>query len=192
MTDLSAETVRAAEDAFGRPAVAAFEVAMSREEWRDLLAAIAPGRRHDAVFVLRAADGRFAAMRKPSYPAGAWRFPGGGVEAGETLAEGAARELWEETGLRAAPARYLLRAHVGFVVDGTAHAWTTHVLAATVDVPGPFEAVDAGEAVAERRWVSSDEVRAAGDLFRATGSAALRYRADVQDLILRLCAGAAS
>jgi 8-oxo-dGTP pyrophosphatase MutT (NUDIX family) len=192
VTDLSAETVRAAEDALGRPAVAAFEVVMSREEWRDLLAAIAPGRRHDAVFVLRAPDGRFAAMRKPGYPAGAWRFPGGGVEPGESLAEGATRELREETGLRAEPRRYLLRAHVGFAVDGVAHAWTTHVFVADVAAAGPFEAVDAGEAVAERRWVFADEVRAAGDLFRATGSAALRYRADLQDLILRLSAGAAS
>ncbi len=32
-----------------------------------------------------------------------WAIPGGFMEAGETSAEGAARELWEETGIRLAP-----------------------------------------------------------------------------------------
>jgi 8-oxo-dGTP pyrophosphatase MutT (NUDIX family) len=32
-----------------------------------------------------------------------WFTPGGGIEAGETTEEAAARELWEETGLRIAP-----------------------------------------------------------------------------------------
>jgi ADP-ribose pyrophosphatase YjhB (NUDIX family) len=34
---------------------------------------------------------------------GFWAIPGGFMEAGETTAEGAARELWEEAGIRIAP-----------------------------------------------------------------------------------------
>ena len=39
--------------------------------------------------------------------AGRWGFPGGVLELGETVAEGAMRELHEETGIVAAPAGWL-------------------------------------------------------------------------------------
>jgi len=38
---------------------------------------------------------------------GLWAMPGGLVEVGETVAEAVTRELWEETGVRAKPARWL-------------------------------------------------------------------------------------
>jgi ADP-ribose pyrophosphatase YjhB (NUDIX family) len=38
---------------------------------------------------------------------GLWAMPGGLVEVGETVAEAVARELWEETGVRAKPGRWL-------------------------------------------------------------------------------------
>lgn len=42
-------------------------------------------------------------QRKLEPRSGFWAIPGGFMEAGETLAEGAARELWEEAGIRLAP-----------------------------------------------------------------------------------------
>ncbi len=53
--------------------------------------------RADRTLLLRGGD--------PARPGLRWWFtPGGGLDDGETPAEGAARELFEETGLRVAPA----------------------------------------------------------------------------------------
>ena len=55
--------------------------------------------------VLQAADGRVLLARRSgtTYVNGLWNLPGGQVEGGETLAQAAARETWEEVGVRVAP-----------------------------------------------------------------------------------------
>ena len=54
------------------------------------------------VNVLVVRDGKLLlGKRKNCYGAGTWALPGGHLEQGEALATGAARELLEETGLRA-------------------------------------------------------------------------------------------
>jgi 8-oxo-dGTP diphosphatase len=53
-------------------------------------------------------DGRALVVRRANPPlAGRWGFPGGVLELGETVAEGAMRELREETGVVAEPAETL-------------------------------------------------------------------------------------
>lgn len=70
-----------------------------------------PGRVPAAVFhivgwlILRRADTVLLARRSGvSYGDGQWGLPGGHVEAGETLAQAASREAWEEVGVRTDPA----------------------------------------------------------------------------------------
>jgi ADP-ribose pyrophosphatase YjhB (NUDIX family) len=53
-------------------------------------------------------DGRLLLVRRRNPPdAGKWGFPGGAQELGETVAEAALRELAEETGVVAEPARVI-------------------------------------------------------------------------------------
>ena len=67
-----------------------------------------------AVGVLIAPDGRFLLTSRPEGKvfAGYWEFPGGKLEAGETVAEALKRELFEELGI-----------HIGDV-----HAWKIEVM----------------------------------------------------------------
>ena len=50
--------------------------------------------------VLVGRDGKVLMVRQPPAWGGRWELPGGGLEVGETLLEGAARECHEETGYR--------------------------------------------------------------------------------------------
>ncbi|MEL0438229.1 NUDIX hydrolase [Phycobacter sp. K97] len=58
---------------------------------------------HDSVILVQ---------RRNSPNAGWWGFPGGHVEWGETALEAAARELHEETGVKARPVEYLTNVDV--------------------------------------------------------------------------------
>ncbi len=53
-----------------------------------------------AANVLVVRDGKVLMVRQPPQWGGRWELPGGAVEAGEALLEGAARECHEETGYR--------------------------------------------------------------------------------------------
>lgn len=65
-----------------------------------------------------------------------WYFPGGGVEAGETVGEAAEREVLEETGVRLAAPPRLVSMHLNLRVSPRDHV--AFLLADTVDArPSP-------------------------------------------------------
>jgi len=92
--------------------------------------------------------GEFLLVRRGRAPAkGLWAFPGGRLHFGETLKEGAARELREETGLTAQDIRF--HALVELIGDGSDGDTPHHFVLAVhrAEVAGrPVAADDAEEA----------------------------------------------
>ncbi|PIE27416.1 MAG: NUDIX hydrolase [Micrococcales bacterium] len=113
---------------------------------RSLVRAGTPGFTVGAVVGIRH-DGKYLFLRQPHRPG--WSLPGGLLARGESAAEGATREVWEETGLQVSlglPAT----AHVNPVVRRVDIIFVT-----TVD---RAPAVQAGGEALEHRWIGLADV----------------------------------
>jgi 8-oxo-dGTP diphosphatase len=88
--------------------------------------------------------------------AGRWGFPGGVLELGETVAEGAMRELFEETGIVAEPAG-ILNVHDAIHRDAEGRVQFHYTLIAVRGVWRSGEGEPADDA-ADCAWVSRDDI----------------------------------
>jgi len=116
-------------------------------------------------------DGQVLLVKRSKAPdAGLWGFPGGHVEAGETVAEAAARELLEETAVMARPGAVL------GTFDAIRHdsdgALSSHFFLVGVACAYLAGSVEAGDDAAEARWVATEDVLA-GRLAMSAGVADL-------------------
>lgn len=165
---------------YGEPARLRWEGEVSEEEMA--LAAANPRRRHDVtLFVFRGR--RLALIRKPHFPPGVWRTPGGGIKPGEGFVEGVVREALEETGAVVELRRYLVLAEAAFHCRGRRLDWRTHVFHAETAAE-ELSPRDRAE-IAEARWGSAEEL--AGPIrerLLATGRALWRYRVALHDAAL--------
>jgi ADP-ribose pyrophosphatase YjhB (NUDIX family) len=179
---LSAEDISRMEQRYGVPAVERMSFEMGEREWANLRGSQAHGRAHDVtLFVFH--KGRLAVIAKHNYPPGLYRAPSGGVLPGESMAEGIAREMMEETGLAIRLQRYVLRVHVDFTRRTEKIAWTTHVFTGE-RVAGRIRPRDTQE-IREARWADLGEL-ASGvkEKLLSSGSAGLRYRALLHDRVM--------
>ena len=98
-------------------------------------------------------DDRFVVVRNVDGDYTWWSLPGGGLEAGETLAEAAVREVWEETGLEVRL--------IGVIHLAERKAAEVYNIGVTfrAEVVGGHECADNDPAgiVREVRWVTLDE-----------------------------------
>ncbi len=112
-----------------------------------------------------------------------WFTAGGGLDPGETPAEGAVRELFEETGLRISPdavGEPVFREVTEFPFDGVWYRQEQEFFVVRVD---SWQVDFAGHNAIERAsvdaygWWSVDELRATGERF---------YPAELPELLTRL------
>jgi 8-oxo-dGTP pyrophosphatase MutT (NUDIX family) len=112
-----------------------------------------------------------------------WFTPGGGLDPGETYAEGAVRELAEETGLRLTVTDVGQPVHadlIEFSFDGVWYRqeqqfFLVRVVAHEVDTAG-FSELERGS-VDGHRWWSADELRGTGERCYPLGLAEVLARA---------------
>jgi 8-oxo-dGTP diphosphatase len=102
-------------------------------------------------------DTRALIVQRAQQPnAGRWGFPGGVLELGETVAEGAMRELKEETGIVAEPAGWL-DVHDAISRDDEGRVQFHYTLIAVRGVWRSGEGVAADDA-ADCAWASRDDI----------------------------------
>lgn len=97
-----------------------------------------------SAYAIALREGRLL-MVEPAFSPGRWDLPGGGVEPGERLDEGVAREVWEETGHHfepgAAPALFLGEAffYLPPALEPAASAYRHSLLFALAGTASPGE-----------------------------------------------------
>jgi 8-oxo-dGTP pyrophosphatase MutT (NUDIX family) len=127
---------------------AGHEVQVNAESWETVGDAIASGRDHYVAAVVH--DGSRIALVRNSWSDG-WVLPGGSIEAGESPAAAAEREVEEETGLRVDVAAAVARVEQRFV-----HGGATALGHLTV-FDAPARSTDIGSDLG----VAADEIREA-------------------------------
>ncbi len=166
---------------FGEPVVERWDVPLTDAELDEVESHRSRGRAHDVSLVI--VDGeKLAVIRKPGYPAGAFRIPSGGIHPEESFVDGAVREAFEETGLTVRIEDYLLQVHASFVCGPRKARWVTHVMLARV-TGGSLVPRDPAE-IESARYVGWDElIDDVNPRLRESGRGGLEYRARLHEKI---------
>jgi ADP-ribose pyrophosphatase YjhB (NUDIX family) len=166
---------------YGEPLPLRWEGEVSSEEFT--LAGSSPERRHDVTFFAFDSGGRLALIQKPSYPAGVWRPPGGGVRPDERFEAGVQREGLEELGIQIELERFLVSSEATFRCAERVMDWRTLVFSARTEEE-QLAPIDTHE-ISAARWGTTDEL--AGPIrarLLETGRALWRYRVELHDAAL--------
>ena len=166
---------------YGRPETAAFSFPVGDREYEFIRSTQRDGRRHDVTAYIFKGD-QVIVIAKHFYPPGMYRAPSGGIRPGESIEDGIAREVLEETGTEILLERFLLRTAVDFTNASGVIDWMSLVFQARY-VSGDFEFTDKRE-IREVRLAGLDEFASFGRIMRTLDLGGLHYRAALHE---RLC-----
>jgi membrane protease YdiL (CAAX protease family)/8-oxo-dGTP pyrophosphatase MutT (NUDIX family) len=119
----------------------------------------------EVVLVLRRPDGNVLLHTKSFYPNGAYRLPSGGIRRGESVLDAARREAEEETGLALQGPRPLCL--LTYLLQQDRRQCFFHSWLMMAEVEGEPETHDAGERIADFRWIPQDGLTEVVDALQA-------------------------
>jgi 8-oxo-dGTP pyrophosphatase MutT (NUDIX family) len=164
---------------YGHPRLLEIQLEISPEEREMVRRSRKAGRSHDiTLLIFQGAE--LVLIKKPFFPAGAYRAPSGGLLPGESLEAGVRREAYEETGLEIELEAYLVHMRARFTCRGAVENWISDVFAARA-LDERLCAHDTEE-IAEVRWGTLEELQ--GPIRRTlleTGWPLFRYRVLLTD-----------
>lgn len=114
---------------------------------------------HVTVACVVQAQGKFLTVEETINGKATWNQPAGHLEANETLFEAAVRELWEETGIDAAP-QSLLQMYQWVAPDATPFLRFTFA----IDLPRELPTQPHDSDIDRCLWLSADEIVASTQL----------------------------
>jgi 8-oxo-dGTP diphosphatase len=176
--------IQEAADRYGYPPVIKLIAPVDEREFAFIRSTQHFGRAHDVtMFIFKGRD--VLVIAKHHYPPGLFRPPSGAVKPGESLAAGALREAYEETGCRVELTRYILQVNVEFTDGKGTIPWKSHVFTGEWRSGEP-QPIDTHE-IREVRLARLEEFATFAEIIRhKTTSGGLNYRARLHDEVLRL------
>jgi 8-oxo-dGTP pyrophosphatase MutT (NUDIX family) len=181
---ITPEMIQETENTFGIPHELQFSFLMkSQYEFNIVDRTRLKNRVHDVTIYAFRGD-ELAVIKKHVYPEGVYRAPSGGVHPGETIEQGALREMKEETGLDVKIEKYLIRSKVDFHWQSEVIHWTTHVFQAR---PLHFDIypLDLRE-ILEARFMNLSEINTTVQKkLIETGTTGLFYRALLHEAVMK-------
>ncbi len=178
------DRITEAETLYGAPVEKRITAPLREDELDFIKKTQKRGREHDVTFLIFNDKREIAVMNKHGYPVGLFRPPSGGLDPGESFADGIKREAYEETGLEIEIERYLLRVTVDFKSPTRILRWYTHVFIckALTETITPHDTKE----IREARWAALsifDEFR---ERVKEYDKGGIQYRRMLHDEIVKL------
>lgn len=175
-SDISAGEVDALVKKYGRPRRLKFEADFLEPECELIRESTSKGRNHDITCFIKSGGG-YVVIQKPAYSdTGIFRAPSGGAHPGETIEDGASREMHEETGLEIRLIRFVLDLSLTVNCGKETIPWRSLVFLADI-AGGDMKPIDSHEISGITVMTKEQLLGPVTKLMKKSGMGGFKYRA---------------